>query len=198
MFDKDKIFWTSDLHFYHKNIIGFSHRPFKDLSHMHESLINNWNKVVTNDDTVIINGDFAFTSNISDIETLLNRLNGAKILIYGNHCIQNKFEREAIKKLFNYNTYHQFECYIKDEDTLNGLQSVFNSHYPCLSWPSKARNGWHTFGHVHTSPNAQHSRDYEDMLVYNTLKLKSYDVGVDNNNFTPVSYKQLKDRFDKL
>ena len=50
---------------------------------MHESLINNWNKVVTDDDTVIINGDFAFTSNISDIETLLNRLNGAKILIYG-------------------------------------------------------------------------------------------------------------------
>ena len=198
MFDKDRIFWTSDPHYFHNNIIFLAKRPFKDLNEMHDTLIRNWNKVVPIDGTVIINGDFAFTGNNDNIKSILDQLNGEKILVYGNHCIQNKFERDSIRKLFRYNTHYLNECKVKDEDAVNGVQNIFNVHYPCVSWPGKAQDSWHTFGHVHTSPYSEHSRDSKDMKIYATLKLKSYDVGVDNNNFTPVSYFQLKNRFNNL
>jgi len=42
----DNIFFTSDLHFYHYNIIQFCNRPFKNLHQMHDTLIENWNSVV--------------------------------------------------------------------------------------------------------------------------------------------------------
>ena len=45
--------FTSDVHFFfHKNIIKYSNRPFNDVNHMNDSLINNWNSVVGENDTV--------------------------------------------------------------------------------------------------------------------------------------------------
>ena len=43
-----KLFFTSDPHFGHNNILRFCHRPFQDMKHMCQSLIDNWNSVVGN------------------------------------------------------------------------------------------------------------------------------------------------------
>lgn len=57
-FDGSKVYFTSDTHFYHSNIIGFCKRPFKNVEDMNETLIENWNRVVSQDDIVFHLGDF--------------------------------------------------------------------------------------------------------------------------------------------
>lgn len=79
-----KIFVTSDTHFNHKNIIEYCNRPFSSVEEMNETLIKNWNSVVSKDDTVFFLGDFC----LGQREAIINfcsQLNGHKILIMGNH-----------------------------------------------------------------------------------------------------------------
>ena len=187
----DEVFWTADDHFFHSAIIDYCSRPFSCVEEMNEVLITNWNKVVDKDKTVVINGDFAFTGNLEVIKGLLDRLNGNKVLVQGNHCKKNKFNRDSVKALFNGDVYDQLEIIIKDDNTYNGSQLIFNSHYPNVIWPSSHNGSFHCFGHVHTRPNNTAS-DADLMKRYYDLGLKSYDVGVDNNNFTPISYLDLR------
>ena len=46
------VYYISDLHFGHANIIKLCNRPFSDVNEMNEALIANWNNKVTNGDTV--------------------------------------------------------------------------------------------------------------------------------------------------
>jgi calcineurin-like phosphoesterase family protein len=78
------IFFTSDLHFGHANIIQYCNRPFNSVEHMNGVLMSNWNSVVTEDDKVIVLGDFAM-GKISETLPVAERLNGMKFLVPGNH-----------------------------------------------------------------------------------------------------------------
>ena len=81
-FDGDKVFFTSDTHFYHANIIELCHRPFRSVDNMNEMLIANWNKVVGADDIVFHLGDFCL-GNSGKWNRILDRLNGMIYLILG-------------------------------------------------------------------------------------------------------------------
>ena len=76
-------FFVADLHNKDENIIQYEHRPFKDVFEMRNVIIENWNKTVTNDDTVYLLGD------IGDIE-ILKHLNGKIIIVAGNHDNVNR------------------------------------------------------------------------------------------------------------
>lgn len=76
-----KTWVISDTHFGHYNIIKYCNRPFKDVIHMNEALIENWNKKVAPDDYVIHAGDFCF----GDPSKYISRLNGRITLVIGNH-----------------------------------------------------------------------------------------------------------------
>lgn len=78
------VWFTSDTHFGHRNIIKYCDRPFKDTDHMDEVLIANWNKVVAPTDKVFHLGDVALGS-IERSLPKVGRLNGTKILSVGNH-----------------------------------------------------------------------------------------------------------------
>lgn len=72
----------SDIHFNHKNVIEFAKRPFSDINHMRESIIELWNYTVSKRDTVICLGDWGFGANTYQIA---ERLNGMIRLVMGNH-----------------------------------------------------------------------------------------------------------------
>lgn len=78
------VFFTSDTHFGHYNIINYCNRPYGTVAQMNDSLVQNWNELVNDGDTVYHLGDFGFGS-ASYIRNLLDRLSGRVVLIKGNH-----------------------------------------------------------------------------------------------------------------
>lgn len=182
-----EIWFTSDLHFGHKNIIKFCNRPWKSVEEMDEALIENWNSVVKENDIVFNLGDFAFATNRRWKE-LIQRLNGKHYLILGNHDIL-RYPGDKTMELFE-RVEHQMVVYIDD-------RCVYLNHYPYLcyggSWRSSKEAVWQLYGHVHSGPNC--SGIDADRLV-NTFPYQ-YDVGVDNNNYTPVNWNQIKEIINK-
>ena len=55
-----KTFVIADMHFDHANIIGYEHRPFRDVEHMNRELILRWNNTVSKTDRVFVLGDVGF------------------------------------------------------------------------------------------------------------------------------------------
>lgn len=193
---------TADTHFNHLNIIAYTKRPFfksgygpEDLEALlnntpngrrpdrqslneivdvrahDEAIVQNWNDRVSSGDTVYHLGDFAF----GIFEHYLRRLNGNKILIMGNH--DKGIER-----------YERFFGHIFREPPLNrGIsingEKVILNHYPMLSWNAAFHGRLHFFGHVHSAPHR--------IFI---CSRNSYDVGVDNNNFSPISFEEASER----
>lgn len=78
------IYFISDTHFNHKNIIKYCNRPFDNVEQMNETLVKNWNDIISEEDIVYHLGDFALGSK-EFIQKILNKLKGKKYLIRGNH-----------------------------------------------------------------------------------------------------------------
>ena len=81
---EQNIFFTSDTHFWHDNIIKFCNRPFNSIEEMNDTIIENWNKVVGKNDIVFHLGDFCFCGS-DKFKDIIERLNGYIYLILGNH-----------------------------------------------------------------------------------------------------------------
>ena len=185
-FDPEHTFFTSDTHFNHANIIKFCNRPFKDVEQMNESMIANWNRVVGMDDTVFHLGDFCL-GGAAEWTKVLDRLNGKIYLILGNHDLKNM--RQGF--------IGRFEHVAMQMHITIGKQRIYLCHYPFLCFEGGYREVWQLFGHVH-SRNNNTGLDAERLqYLYPT----QYDVGVDNNDFTPVSFEQvnqiIKKQLDK-
>lgn len=168
------IYFTSDLHLGHANIIKSCSRPFVSVEEMDECLIANWNNRVTNNDTVYILGDLMFRNKIPP-EEYLSRLKGKKHLIRGNH------DRDWMKKV-DINKYfisNENLSYITD-----GKHRITLCHYPMMSWPHMNTNGYMIFGHIHNNTNAE----YWSLIQKSDLML---NAGVDINGFKPVTFEEL-------
>jgi len=180
-FNKDKVFFTSDTHMGHKNIIEFCNRPFHDEFYMDEALIENWNKVVPEDGVVFHAGDFAMTARIDYIKEITDRLNGRIFLTLGNHDIQNRLDRDIFKTMFA-GIDDAYYLTIQDDELESKHMDFMIFHYPIMFW----RRGYvHLHGHVHSGPNSTAN----EKVPFHPLR---YDIGVDNNLFTPIAYHQLK------
>jgi calcineurin-like phosphoesterase family protein len=78
-----RIWFTSDLHFGHENVIKYCNRPYSCAENMDSSLVSGWNSRVSPADTVYCVGDFSLST--KPVETITPKLNGKKILVLGNH-----------------------------------------------------------------------------------------------------------------
>ena len=127
------IWFTSDEHYGHSNIIKYCNRPFKDVNEMNQILISNFNTVVSNDDTIYHLGDFAFNNH----KKYLDQLKGNHYLIKGNH--EGSDWRQANFK------------WVKDVAMIRGFdaQDIFCSHYAHRTWNRAHHGVWHVFGHDH-------------------------------------------------
>lgn len=182
------IFFTSDTHFYHNNIIKYCNRPFSSVEEMNETIINNWNAVVGENDIVFHLGDFGFCGS-KEMSTIINRLNGNIYLILGNHD-RRTMKQGYVNKFKNVSQ----QLYI----SVDG-QRIYLNHFPLLCFDGSYGRGnneytWNLFGHVHSGPRNNSGLDHKRL---NILFPTQYDVGVDNNNFTPINYKQVKDIIEK-
>lgn len=181
---KQGIFFTSDLHFGHQNIIKFCNRPWKTTEEMDEALIENWNKVVKKDDIIFNLGDFAFAPNYRWKE-ILSRLNGTQYLILGNHDVI-RWPGDKIMELFK-GVFSQLILKIGD-------RAVYLNHYPFLcyggSWRGPENAVYALSGHVHSGPVCA-GKDCDRLGM---LFPYQYDVGVDNNNYTPVSWTEVQEK----
>jgi calcineurin-like phosphoesterase family protein len=163
-----QIHFISDTHFFHTNIIQYSDRPFNDVFHMNESIINNHNNKVQPDDISIWVGDVSFGGEQKTKE-IVHRLNGYKILIVGNHDIEKK---KRIKPMaFD-------EVHICYNLTVNDTPLVF-THYPLDNIP----DGWiNCHGHIHK--NGHRTDEIQ-------LHKSHINVNCEFWNYTPISLKQI-------
>ncbi|NJO65000.1 MAG: phosphoesterase [Richelia sp. RM2_1_2] len=183
MFNKDKIHFTSDSHFYHFNIIRYCNRPFQSVTEMNETMISRWNERVKKDDVVYHLGDI-FLGTENEARSIISRLNGTIYLIEGNH------ERTALsmRSAFGW-VRNMFTLKVNDTDAPRGIQEIVMCHYAMLTWNKAHHGAWHIFGHSH--------RNLNPWIQTNLSQAKMVDVGVDNWNFYPVSYNELKAHMDK-
>ena len=180
IFEPDKVFFTSDTHFGHKNIIKYCNRPFSDVDEMNKALIDNWNKVVSEGDIVFHLGDFAF-GGFPLWESIRSRLNGSIYLIRGNHDFkQNLQNKERLERMF--------EKVVPQMQISIGGQTIILNHYPFLCYHGSYDNSvWNLHGHVHSGLKCS-GKDIERLIHRFPGQ---YDVGVDNNNYYPISWKQI-------
>lgn len=74
------IYFTSDTHFGHANIIKYCNRPYNNIHEMNKDYTETWNSIVKPRDTIFHLGDFSFNA-----DRYVNKLNGSIVLIIGNH-----------------------------------------------------------------------------------------------------------------
>lgn len=175
-----KIWFTSDLHFNHQNIIKFCNRPWKTTEEMDYALIDNWNSVVGKDDIVFNLGDFAFAPNHKWKE-YIEALNGIQYLIMGNHD-RSRYPGDTIMKLFH--SIHQ-QLILK----IDG-QTVYLNHFPFLCMDGVYSNTpvFALHGHVHLNKVNNTGKDFDRMKM---VLPNQYDVGVDFNDYKPISWEEL-------
>lgn len=181
-FDPEQVWFISDTHFGHENIIRFCNRPFQNAEEMNAELIRRWRETVPEDGIVFHLGDFAHGSSRlwNDI---LCALTGRKYLILGNHDMKN------IRQGFM----SRFELVTQQMTIRVGGQAIVLNHNPFLCYGGSYRDVWQLFGHVHSGPASNTGLDHPRLKMLFPLQ---YDVGVDNNDFRPVSFSEVKAKIE--
>lgn len=156
------IYFTSDEHYFHKNIIEYSNRPFNSLEEMHEVFLDNHNKIVSQKDTTYHLGDYSFDNNYDSVLDFIMKFNGGHVFLNGSHDYWLKSRLTKYRDIIEINPH---------------TQPIVLCHYCMLTWPKSHYGSWHLFGH-------HHGKFTENVG-------KSYDVGVDNNQYQPVSFDQI-------
>ena len=164
------IYYTSDLHLFHYNIIRLCNRSYNTVEEMNGDLIKRWNiKVGPNDDVYIL-GDIVFKyADINEVKEMLKKLNCKKHLIRGNH---DKFLNQL-----NWRDYFESLDVYKEINDNGRMVCLF--HYPIEEWNGYYRNSYMLYGHVH-----------ENMADIKKHPRK-FNVGVDVNGFEPKTLDEL-------
>lgn len=166
-------YFTSDNHFDHKNIIQYSNRPFKNVDEMNVMMVEKWNSIVTNHDTVYHLGDFTL-GDIRHFTKCVCQLNGNIKILPGSHdhlWLKDFVASDKVQVVMPLVSVEFPEIMIGKYP-----QVIVMCHYSMQVWDRSHYGAWHLFGHSH-----------------GTLKGigLSFDVGVDCTEFTPLSLEMV-------
>lgn len=194
-----KVFYTSDTHYGHTNVIRYCKRPFctwrgdepePDVQYMNREMVRRWNSVVGPRDVVFHLGDFAMGKR-HEMKPIISKLNGYKILIKGNHdrsaqAMQEAGFDEVLEELFIPRENFVKDIFNEKGDTVDDVlvdkdwpPALYMHHQPIRHWRQKGRGqtvDYHLCGHVH-----EKWRRLGDII----------NVGVDQWDFTPQTLEQL-------
>lgn len=170
------IFFASDHHFHHENILTFKRgdgsplRVFQDANHMNEHMVSQHNNRVRPGDKVYFLGDVTMHRSAKSLE-ILSRMNGEKVLIKGNHDLCKA---------------EQYLRYFKDVRAYHQFQGIILSHIPihlgCLSrWKINVH------GHLHANVVELQLSQLPDTRYIN-VSMEQLD------NYTPISLEEIKKR----
>ena len=166
-------FLISDTHFGHGNILTFLRddgsklRHFSSVEEMDETLVDNWNNTVGKNDKVYHLGDVVINKKYLHI---LDRLNGDKVLIKGNHDI------EKLCKFANY---------FRDVRAYHVLDKMLLSHIP-IHEESLSRWKANIHGHLH-----------HRVVMKNGKPDKRYfNVSVECINYTPIAFEEIRKLYE--
>jgi calcineurin-like phosphoesterase family protein len=156
------IWFTSDTHFGHTNIIKYCNRPFSSIDAMDEEIIRRWNQCVDVEDRVFHLGDFC----MGDPQKYLKRLNGKILILTGSHD-------KNLKGIANPDRVLNIQPL---NDEYGNSRTIVLCHYAMRSWPLSHYASWHLYGHHHGK-----------LEPYGL----SFDVGVDCWDFYPISLDEV-------
>ena len=205
---KDKthnVWFTSDTHFGHVNIVSGTTqwdvtrdrtRKFDTVEDMNRTIVDNINKVVMPDDTLVHLGDWSF-GGLENIWNLRNRIMCKNIiLVFGNHDHHIEGSKELpnhpnsdtasilAQELFIWTGHYLNLTIVDNTNEGNGGKSprtnIICTHYPMASWDTLGKGTIHLHGHIHTPKK------------YILPKVgKMMDIGVDGNDLKPWSYDEI-------
>lgn len=172
-----ELWFTSDSHFHHTNIIRYCNRPFKDAAEMNEILLQKWNSCVKPQDHVYHLGDVTMErDNRGDGLAILGRMHGHKRLILGNH------DHYAMK---------HYLVYFEKVMAVQNMDRIEFSHFPIhpLSMGNYIAN---VHGHTHNKPN------YEPVLRVDKTTGKVWvqpyvNISCERTDYRPITFGEVKD-----
>lgn len=164
-----RTFLISDTHISHKNIIQYESRPFTDLYHMEQTIIKNWNNIVSKEDKVFHLGDVCF-GNKESVRNFISQLNGKKYLIMGNHDKSHsvKWWLEAgFDWVSRYSIIYKYFYILSHEPIyINSCMPYINCH-----------------GHIHS----------------NRFDSKQFvNCSVECIDYTPIDFEEIKNSCEKI
>ena len=176
--------YISDYHIGHEKSIQYDSRPFASLDEMNDTIIKNWNSVVSNGDEVYVLGDFAWKNELA-LE-VLRQLKGHKFLILGNHDrISAEIEKQFVwvKELKT----------IKDRDNY-----VVLCHYPIAHWEGADYGYIHLYGHVHIGRDSDPFEEYAAKMRARGIPYECYNVGcmMPYMDYIPRTLEEIRRRMD--
>ncbi len=158
-----KTFFTSDTHLNQQRTLQLSKRPFATLQEMNNTIVQNWNKIVKQNDTVIHLGDFGDLS-------FLDKLNGKIILLLGNY---ERDDKQFSKIIQPYVKSGKVKLKTKPFTLKIGQNTFQLTHQPSLN--VEDRKNFELYGHVHK--------------IF--CKRNALNVGVQCHNYKPISVQEL-------
>lgn len=180
--------YTSDNHFFHKNILVHAKRSHSSIDEMNRDLVSKWNDIIKDRDEVYHVGDmFMLDGNrrtLDLVNTIVSKLKGKKFIIPGNHDKKlwkwiNKHEPDFLKeqRIEILDQIHEIKVIMPD-DTMTYFVLC---HYPMLSWNRRSHKSIQLHGHTHSK-------------VKNTFEeQRRINVGVDAWDMFPVREQDVLD-----
>lgn len=174
---------TADEHYGHERIIELANRPFVSLEQMKETIIERHNRKVPKNPnylTIHVGDMFWHSMEPGEAGTILSRLNGRHAFQFGNHdelIEKNQF----LRMMF---------LWVKGENKAGGAHVINHNkraltlnHFAQRVWQGSHKGHWHVYGHSHAAlPGLG----------------KSFDIGVDGNDFTPWALEEIEARMNTL
>lgn len=162
-----KTFFIADTHFGHSAIIDYENRPFSDVREMDNTLIHNWNSVVSDEDRVFVVGDFSVYGKEKTTE-ICHALNGKKYLIMGNHDT----ESEQFYVSCGFENAVRYPIILDNFWIVSHEPMYVNTNMPYAN----------IFGHVHNNP------------IYNDCSKQSACVCCERIDYTPIEFEEIKQK----